>query len=85
MVQDGAARGLVDAPRLDAHEAVLDHVDPADPVLAALLVQVVEERDRLRKVDAFRVAHDPDRHRILEVDRPDRSARPAHPRATASA
>ncbi len=37
--QDGAAGGLVNAVRFHPHQAAFDHVDPADAVLAAQLVQ----------------------------------------------
>src|SRR5208282_800870 len=45
-LQDGAARGLVDAARLHADKAVLDKIEPADPMLPADLVQPRQERRR---------------------------------------
>jgi len=44
-MQDDRRRRLVDLSRLDPHEAVLDHVDPPDPVEAAQPVQFVGEGD----------------------------------------
>src|SRR5205823_11625065 len=42
-VQDDGRRRLVNLPRLDPHETVLDHVDPADAVQAAQPVQFVDQ------------------------------------------
>jgi hypothetical protein len=44
--QDGAAGGLVDAARLHADEAVLDEVETADAVVAAVVVEFGEQRRR---------------------------------------
>src|SRR2546425_12360800 len=44
-VQDYGGGRFVDLPRLDPHEAVLDHVDPAHPVEAAQPVQLLDERN----------------------------------------
>jgi len=62
-VEDGAPRGLVDAPRLHSHVAVLHQVHPADAVLAAQSVDPLEERHRPQPVAVHR-------HRVapLEVD-----------------
>ena len=45
--EDGAARGLVDAAALHAHEAVLADVDAADAVAGADGVELGEERHRV--------------------------------------
>ena len=42
-VQDGAARGLVNAAALHADQAVLDHIIQADAVAAADLVQLGDD------------------------------------------
>src|SRR2546425_7290535 len=42
-VQDYGGGRFVDLPRLDPHEAVLDHVDPAHPVETAQPVQLLDE------------------------------------------
>jgi len=42
-VQNDGRRRLIDLPRLDPHEAVLDHVDPAHPVEAPETVQFVDQ------------------------------------------
>src|SRR6185312_14316177 len=56
--QDGAARGLIDAARLHADEAVLDEIEPADAVLAAMLVELGQElgRRQRRAVDRDGIA-----------------------------
>ncbi len=45
-LEDGAARGLVDAAALHADEAVLEQVDPADAVFAAEFVQLGQQVGR---------------------------------------
>src|SRR5207248_9717721 len=42
-VQDDGRRRFVDLSRLDSHEAVLDHIDPADAVQAAQPVQFLDK------------------------------------------
>ena len=42
-VQDGAARGLVNAAAIHADQAVLDHIIQADAVAAADLVQLGDD------------------------------------------
>jgi hypothetical protein len=42
LVEDGAARGLVDAAALHAHQPVLHDVQQADAVFAAQLVELVD-------------------------------------------
>src|ERR1700730_18677868 len=60
-LQDRAARRLVDTARFHADKAVLDEIEPADPVLAAALVQsgqqcrrgarLAVERDRVAALE----------------------------------
>ena len=57
------ARGLVDFPALDAHQPVLDHVEPADALLPGA---PVEFHDRFQNAD--RLAVDRHRHATLEPD-----------------
>ena len=45
LVQNGTARGLIDAAALHADQTVLDDVQQADAVLAADLVQVLDQLD----------------------------------------
>ena len=55
LVQDDGRRRLVDLARLDADEAVLDVVDPADAVRAGDPVQLL---DQLRAVELLAVQGD---------------------------
>ena len=67
-MEDRSGRSLVDATRLDANEAVLDHVDSTDPMLAGNLVQIEIHRQRFTlNVPIVQVDH-PCRDRVLEVD-----------------
>ena len=61
--QDRAARRLVDAARLHADEAVLDEVDAADAVVAAVVIQ-----RRQQVGGAQRIAVDRHRVALLETD-----------------
>src|SRR5690606_1529432 len=56
--QDGAAGRLVDAARLHADEAVLDQVEAADAVVAAEIVQRLEQgrRRQFLAVERYRIA-----------------------------
>ena len=45
-VEQGTARRFVDAPRLEAHDPVLDQVYPPHTVSAADLVQLLEQGER---------------------------------------
>ena len=45
-VEDGHARGFVDAAALHADEAVLDDVDPSDAVATADLVELADHLER---------------------------------------
>src|SRR5260370_20352278 len=45
-LQDRAARRLIDAARLHADKPVLDEIEPADPMLAAELVQALQQPSR---------------------------------------
>src|SRR5690606_37870226 len=47
LVHDGSTRRLVHAPALDAHEAVLDDVDPTHAMPSGHLVEPGEDLDRL--------------------------------------
>ena len=62
-VQDAGGRRLVDLARLDPHQAVLDHVDPADAMRAGNRCQAANQlRERHRHAVDFR------RHACLEFD-----------------
>ena len=75
-VEDRRRRRLVDLAALDPDEAVLDVVDPADAVVAAEVVQPVDELDRGEPL-----AVDRDRDAALELDRDlDRRRRRRRPR-----
>src|SRR3546814_21042420 len=65
---DGAARRLIHAARLHAHEAVFDQIEPADAVLAA---EIVEPRQQGRR--AHPLAVDGDAVAALEIHGDDRS------------
>src|SRR5262249_15953478 len=65
-IEDGAARSLVQAGRLDADEAVLDQIKPADAVGAA---KVIERSEQLRRRE--RPAVERGRIATLEADRDD--------------
>ena len=54
-------RGLVDLAALDAHEAVLDDVDPADAVLAGQRIEVLDEFQ-------WRLGDAVDRHRHAPIE-----------------
>ena len=78
-VQDHRRRRLVDLARLDTDEAVLDLVDAADAVLAADLVEPLDERDAAELLAADFAGDtlaelDDDlarlRGRLLRIDRP---------------
>ena len=69
-VQDHRRGRLVDLAALDADEAVLDVVDPADAVRAAQVVQPLDQLDA-----AQRLAVDRDRDAALEADHDRRPAR----------
>jgi hypothetical protein len=60
-LQDRAARRLVDAARFHADKAVLDEIEPADPVPAADLVQPRQQRRRGQRLAIHR-----DRVAVLE-------------------
>jgi len=61
--QDGPARGLIDAARLHANEAVFDQVETADPVVVAVLVQGGQQGRR-----AHGLAVDRDGVALFEAD-----------------
>ena len=61
-VEHGPRRGLVDAPGLDAHETVLDEIQPPYPVSAGNSVQGL---DHLHRPQALAV--EGDRHALLEA------------------
>src|SRR5207248_2600829 len=44
-VEDDRRGGFIDFARFDPHKAVLDHVDPADPMEAAKPIQLVDQGD----------------------------------------
>ena len=56
-IEDGAARGLVDAPALHADQPVFDHVDDADAVFAAQLIELIDDVDRLHLLAVDRDGH----------------------------
>jgi len=64
LVEHDRGGGLVDLARLDADEAVLDVVDPPDPVPAATTVQLLDERDAVHVVPV-----EADRPAAVEPDR----------------
>mmetsp|Transcript_19697 Transcript_19697/g.74561 ORF Transcript_19697/g.74561 Transcript_19697/m.74561 type:complete len:465 (-) Transcript_19697:182-1576(-) len=68
LAEDGAARRLVDAARLDADEAVFDDVDATDAVLTGHLVEVEEKRQGLRVDHLGVLVRDLDRHAVEELD-----------------
>ncbi len=67
-MEEGTPRGFVDASTLDAHEAVLDHVDAAHTVLGTDLVEVDEERQRVALLVAVLEVSDAGGQGVLKLD-----------------